>query len=158
MKMELIKSIDSQHIGSLCDLLVEFQEEVFNANTKIDIENLLLYNDIYIVIEDDEVIAFVSFTTNTYFGFRDPTIYCNYLHIAKGKRKGRAIMFISKQIVAVVEDKQLPLEFCFATSSSFNFGQKIEGKKVYDTYIYESSKVIEAYGKHAKYFKKRRLG
>lgn len=147
MKVELLKDIESPLFLSFVNLLVDFQDEVFKADTKIDLEALLAYNDIYVVVDKKEVIAFASFMHNDYFGFRKPTVFCNFFHIRTDKRTSRAGFLLYMQIGKICEHRQLPLECCYATTGSFNLGQRVKGKKVYDTYIYELDDVLEEFSR-----------
>jgi hypothetical protein len=122
-------------------LLCDFSKEVFGSGTA-DIDTFVDYHWVtYLAILGEEVVGFSSFTYNTYFGLRPPTVGNDYLYVKPEHRKGRAVYLLSMQSAAVCIEAGIPLEHYYASKESKKLSKNIQGTFLYDVYEYSVEEV-----------------
>lgn len=139
---------NDEYKDDLEKLLLEFSKEVFGDGT-CDVDSFVKYHwAIYLAIgSNGKVIGFSSFTINTYYGLRKPTVANDYLYVREVHRGGKATYLLSIQSGKVSIENNLPLENYYSSESSFRISSKLKGKKMYDAYIYEVGDVEDTLNK-----------
>ena len=136
---------EDKYQDELENLLIKFSEEVFGYGTA-SIEQFVTQQwCIYLALRNDKVIGFASFTYNTYYGLRPPTIGFTYAYVLPEHRNTRAMYLLSIQAGILSVDNKLPLENYYASDDSFKIGRKMQGEKAYVTYIYEADEVEKTF-------------
>lgn len=138
---KLVLYDDSKHRDSLYILLKEFSREVFNQEKEYPIEIQSFIDShrvgLYMVIVGTVSVGFTSFTRNTYYGLRSPTIANDYLFIKKRYRRSRAMHLMSIQSGKVAIDNGCNLEHYYAADSgSVPFIGRMKGELIYNAYEY----------------------
>ena len=142
-----------EHYYEFAGLLKDFQKEVFGASTEIDVDRITASSWVYLVHDDRDTIGFAVFSHKDYCGLREPVVAVDFLHVDKDYRRSKALHMLTLQIGAVCEDLGLPMECAFATEGSLKFGQRIKGKKVYETFIYEPDIISKEFSRLKKIVK-----
>ena len=138
---------EEKYKQQLEDLLYKFSNEIFGYNMA-DINKFLAGHWlIYLAMKGDEVIGFSSFIYNTYYGLRPPTVGQTYLYVKENHRQGRASYLLAKQAAFVSIDTNLPLENYYASDDSRKIGNRMEGIKQFDSWLYPVEEVKKAYSK-----------
>lgn len=136
---------DDKYKEELEGLLLKFSKEVFGYGTASIDEFVNRQWCIYLALRDDKVIGFASFIYNTYFGLRPPTVGLTYVYVLPEHRNTRAVYLLGIQAGVLSVDNKLPLESYYASEDSFRISRKLQGKKIYDTYIYEVDEVEKTF-------------
>lgn len=136
-----IKAYDSSYKEELNTLLVALSRELFcvgEVNLDEFIDN---HWAIYLAIQNGEVIGFISFIINSYYGLRPPTIGNTYLFVKEEYRKTRATYLLSIQSGHVCTESNMPLEHYYASQESAKLSRKLNGTKMFEAYVYEVEEV-----------------
>jgi len=128
-------------------LLIKFSKEVFGYGTASIDQFISNQWCVYLALRDDKVIGFASFTYNTYYGLRPPTLGFTYTYVLPEHRNTRALYMLTIQAGILSVENKLPLENYYASDSSERLSRKLEGVKQYTTYIYELDEVEKAFSK-----------
>jgi hypothetical protein len=128
-------------------LLIEFSNEVFECGTASLESFVRSHWVIYLAIKGTEVVGFSSFSHNTYYGLRTPTIGQTYLYVTPKHRSGKTTYLLAIQAVRVCLEANLPLENYYASEASRSIGRKMKGTKIIDTYLYEVDELQRAFGR-----------
>lgn len=137
-------------------LLIEASESIYGYGTA-NIDNFLDGHWIvYLAKKGDEVIGFSSYTYNTYYGLRPPTVGNTYLYVKPEYRRGRASYLLSIQSAYVSVDTDLPLETYYASDESKAMSHRMQGTLLYDAWMYEPKEMSKAYTNATKNFKVRK--
>lgn len=136
-----------EYADELEKMLKEFSQEIFGYGTANLEQFLAQHWIIYLAKKGDEVIGFSSFIYNTYYGLRPPTVGQTYLYVRPAFRRGRASYLLSKQAGFVSIDSNLPLENYYASEESTRIGNRMQGTKLYEAYLYDVEAVAEVYNK-----------
>ncbi len=137
----------SEYKYELERLLKCFSSEVFNTGT-VDIDSFIgCHWAIYLAISDGKVIGFSSFIINTYFGLRSSTLGNTYIYVDKEYRNSKAMYLFSIQAGKICIDNGFPLEHYYSSESSSRLSRKLDGKKIYEAYIYELGDVSKTFNK-----------
>ncbi len=146
IKLKLLNKDNLEDFYNLEELLELFQTEVYKSDTKILTEAFInSHYAIYMVEKDGISIGFSSFMVNNYYGLRESTVGNDYIFIKEGFRRTRAMHLISIQAGKVCVESNLPLEHYIASDSSKRLSRKLEGEKIYTTYIYSIEEVKREY-------------
>jgi hypothetical protein len=128
-------------------LLKQFSQEVFNTGTA-DVDSFVgCHWAIYLAIKDDKAIGFSSFVINTYFGLRSHTLGNTYIYVDNEYRTSKAMYLFSIQAGKICIDNGFPLEHYYSSKSSSKLSRKLDGKKIYEAYIYEVGDVEKTFNK-----------
>lgn len=126
-------------------LLKELSQELFqtgSCNIKEFVEG---HWCIYLAIIDTKVIGFAGFVYNKYFGFRKPTVGLTYLYVKPEHRGSKANYLLNIQSGVLSISNNLPLEHHYASEHSIRMSRKVNGKKIYETWLYEVDEVMTAF-------------
>jgi hypothetical protein len=146
-KMKLVLYNDTYR-EQLDALLIGFSKEVFDCGTADTDSFVRNHWCIYLAIDDeDRVLGFSSFSINTYFGLRSPTLGNTYIYVDTKHRASRIMYLFSIQAGQICVEKNLPLEHYYSSESSLKLSRKLKGKKIYEAYVYEVGDVEETFNK-----------
>lgn len=130
---------------ALKEVLIKFSQELFGAGT-VRIDEFIDYHwCVYLAMKDGKVIGFTSFTFNTYYGLRPPTVGNDYNYVLPEYRGGRAMYLLSIQAGMVSVENNLPLEHYYASEATRKLSRKMTGVKAYEAYIYDVEEVRRIY-------------
>lgn len=136
-----------QYKEQLENILVKFSHELFDAGT-VNIGQFLDYHwCVYLAVKGSKVIGLSSYTFNTYFGLRPPTVGNDYLYVLPEYRGSRAMYMLAVQSGVVSVENNLPLEHYYASEETRRVSRKMTGVKAYETYIYDVKEVRRVYTK-----------
>lgn len=145
MKLKIFDKDSHKDYGYLSSALVKFQDEVYKENTVIDIDYFVdSHYAIYLIENNDgDYVGFSSFTINSYFTLRSPTIGNTFIFIEKEYRnRSKAMHLISIQAGMICRDTGYPLEhYIVDGSGSEKFVGRLNGKKIYTTYEFSQDEV-----------------
>lgn len=141
VKLELY---NPNHYAALERLLKMFQKDVYKINTKINMQEFIDYHYgyIYMVMNDENIaVGFTSFVYNSYYGLREATLGNDYMYIEKEYRRTRAIHLICIQAGTLCQNNDIPLENYYASDDSSRFIGRMNGNKIFSTYIFPVEEV-----------------
>lgn len=144
MKRVKLAFFEEKYRYELLKLLKLFQKDVYNSDTKIDEQQFIDHHQqlIYMVLNDEgQAVGFTSFTYNTYFGLRSPTLGNDFIYIMKEYRRTKAMHLISIQAGILCQDYNVPLEHYYASDDSSKFIGRMKGNRMYSTYIFSIEEV-----------------
>lgn len=127
-------------------LLKELSESCFEGKYDVD-EFVNNHWAIYLAINVDDVVGFSSFTINNFFGFTDNVITNGYIYVKPEYRTSKAMYLFSIQAGKISEELDMRLEHCYASNESKRLSRKLEGRKMYESYIYEKEEVKREYNR-----------
>ena len=128
-------------------LLKELSQELFGTGT-IDIKTFVANHwCVYLAVVGEDVVGVASFTYNTYFGMREPTAGLTYLYVTPKYRNTKANYLLNLQSGVLSITNNLPLEHHYASDQSKRMSRKVNGKKVYETWVVEVEDVMTAFNR-----------
>ena len=128
-------------------LLKEFSQELFGTGT-VNIEDYVSTHwCVYLAVVGEDVVGVASFTYNTYFGMRKPTVGLTYLYVTPKYRNTKANYLLNLQSGVLSITNNLPLEHHYASDQSKRMSRKVNGKKVYETWVVEVEDVMTAFNR-----------
>lgn len=132
-------------------LLTKFRDEVYGVSDKlIDVDAFIETHEatgIYFIKHGELVVGFLAYYYNTDFGFREPTLSCNYVYIEKGYRKGSAIHAVATHQIGFALKCGISLEHYYASEHSRPFHNRMEGKELYRAYVFGTDTLRKQYDK-----------
>ena len=136
---------EDKYRDQLEELLMEFSVEVFSSGS-CDVDLFIESHwAVYLAVRGDKIVGFSSFVYNSYYGLREPTIGNSYIYVVPICRTGRAMYLFSLQAGKICLEHNLSLEHYYSSDSSEKLSRKLDGKKLYETYIYEVNEVERAF-------------
>lgn len=142
-----IEKYTDDYKEELTRLLKDMSKELFGTGT-VDVDSFISSHwAIYLAKLEDKVIGFSSFFYNTYFGFRTPSVGYTYMYIEPAHRNSKASYLFNIQSGVLSLDNNVALEHYYASEYSRRMSKRIQGKLLYETYIYEVPEVKEAFNK-----------
>lgn len=126
------------------NLLNDFAEEVYGKRMS-DVDSFVDNHwAIYLAMCNDKVIGFSSYNLCDYYGLREPTVSNDYLFIAKGYRKSKAMHLLTIQMGEIVRDLNIPIEHYYVEESgSVPFIGRLKGQKLYNAYEFTADEMIK---------------
>ena len=149
MKRPVIEIVQYSDVykNQLQDILYEVSTELFNSRT-VDLDAFINGHwVIYLATIEGKIVGVTSYVYNTYYGLRLETIGLDYLYVKPEYRNTRVTYKLIQQAGWLSIYHQLPLEHYYASEAAKRIGNKMKGKKLYDTYVYEVSEVEKRYSK-----------
>jgi len=138
---------DKQYKNELEELLYAFSDEVFNSKLA-DIDKFINGHwAIYLAIHNDKVVGFSSFMLNEYYGFIEPVLGNSYLYVKPEHRSSKAMYLFSMQSAKICIENNMSLEHYYSSEDSFKLSSKLNGVKMYTTYLYSVDEVSRIFDK-----------
>lgn len=141
-----------EYKSQLEGLLKKFSEELYDGLYDLDrfIEQHWV---VYLAIKDDIAIGFSSFNIIDYYGFQCDILSNDYVYVVPEHRTSKAMYLFSIQAGKICSDCGLPLEHYYASEESKKLSRKLNGKKMFETYLYPIDEVKKEYDRLRKFVK-----
>lgn len=145
---------EDKYYDDLYVLLKMFQNETYNVDKDIRVDDFIKYhNSIYLIVDGSNIVGFSSYFINDNYGLDEMNIFNDYLYVVPSHRGTKATYLLMLQTGAVVTDNNLPLSHAYASEGSDRLGKRLSGKKMFTAYRYTVEEVEREFNKLKKLVK-----
>lgn len=151
-KYEIVHYDDKYRLH-LAYMLQNMSTELYGTGM-VDVDSFVKNHAfIYLLLVDEKPVGLSSWSTNHYFGLRNPTLGNTYLYVDPEYRNGKANYILSGVIFCKVSaETNMPIEAYIASESSRRMlSHRVKGKFLYDVYEYSPEEVKKAFDNLKKY-------
>jgi len=146
---------DDKYRLDLAELLQEMSKELYGTGM-CDVDSFVRNHwVVYLDMINKKPVGLSSWSQNTYFGLRTPTVGNTYLFVVPEYRNSRASYILTASLFCKVSDEtQLPIETYIASEHTNRvLHNRLEGKHLYDVYEYSPEQVKAGFNnlKYKKY-------
>ena len=130
-------------------LLKDFSIETWdNDGSNVNVDSFIDGHwAIYLALVNGVVVGLNSYYLNDYFGLRDTVLSNTYIYIMKEYRTSRIMHLFSIQSGKICTEYNMPLEHHYSSLHSSKLSKKLNGHKIYETWIYSVDEVNKTFNR-----------